>query len=334
MKNIFIYGDNLDILIQRNLTKEFGTCHVIDSISPLKLSQIANTLPSDQIIIIIDKECFADEEGIATAVKLLATKTHLSFLYAPTPEDNIAHASNIAQIAIKLKNDCCFPFGGIAFPIAMLDAIPTEANQNLRLITLFLFCYAILDKLAHSLIPNTIPNVENKFLLSNFEKTSTMLELIRISNIEELFDNSDWKNITEIPIKAAACYRELAAFFLHYGDHESALDCVNLSDSLHESPRSNVLRAIIATMKGDTLTAVANIVSSLQQYEENMLTNKQTKSLTSEIEVELTGTMQQGLKALNQKDNHKAYNYFARAVSQYDDFFSRPELISLLASKE
>jgi hypothetical protein len=291
--------------------------------------------PSSENVVLIDKDCFVADADIIAAISLLTTKPTPSFLYSPTPEPNLIHASNIERIAIALKGECAFPFGGASFPLDILDDIPNEANQNIRLVTAFTFCKAIANHTNYSLIPHTIANKESEFVLSNFERAATMKELLRISNIEEIFQSVGWDLPLDVPQKAAHCYRELSAFFLRMGDPGSATDCVDLSESLHESPRSTVLRGIISATKGDSLTAVANLVFSLQQYEQKAaLQEDPTYRLSEQIEIEVTKTMKQGLKALNQKDNLKAFGLFASAISKYDDFFAQPEVLSLLLTRK
>lgn len=84
--------------------------------------------------------------------------------------------------------------------------------------------------------------------------------------IEELFPQQAWKEHSEE--SAATSYHTLAAYFMRFEDFSNATDCLKLSEQFEESPRSLALRALIAFNKGETLGAVANLVSSLQQYEE------------------------------------------------------------------
>jgi len=330
MRNIFVYGESLDVLVHRSIVSTFGSCHLLETLNLAQIKNIAASLPSSENIILIDKDCFVADVDIIAAISILSARATFSFLYSPTPAQNLIHASNLEKIATMLKGECAFPFGGISVPLQYLDDIPDEANQNIRLVSIFMFCKAIAQKIHHSLVPHTIANKESEFLLSEFERSATMKELLRISNIEEIFQSVGWDSSSEVPKNAAHCYRELSAFFLRMGDLESAIECVDLSDSLYESPRSLALRVIIAANKGDSLTAIANMVSSLQQYEETAASaDSSSNRLSEQVEVEVTRTMKQGLKALNQKDNLKAFSLFASAIAKYDDFFTKSEILPL-----
>ncbi len=333
MRNIFVYGDSLDVLVHRSIASTFGSCHVLETLNLAQIKGIAASLPSLENIVLVDRDCFVADVDIIAAISLLTAKSTPSFLYSPTPEPNLIHASNLEKIATMLKGECAFPFGGTSFPLEFLNDIPDEANQNIRLVAIFMFCKVLTQRTNHSLIPHTIANKDSEFILSNFERAATMKELLRISNIEEIFQSVGWAPPSEVPPKAAHCYRELSAFFLGMGDTGSATECVDLSESLNENPRSTVLRGMIAASKGDSLTAVANLVSSLQQYEEQAASReKSSHPLSEQVEVDVTQTMKQGLKALNQRDNLKAFGFFASAIAKYDDFFAQPEVFSVLLS--
>lgn len=335
MRNIFVYGESLDVLVHRSIVSTFGSCHVLDTLNLAQIKNIGASLPSSDNIILIDKDCFVADVDIIAAISLLSARPTPSFLYSPTPLPNLIHASNLEKIVTMLTGECAFPFGGTSFPLEFLNDIPEEANQNIRLVTVFMFCKAIAQHIQHSLLPHTIACNESEFILSEYERAAIMKELLRISNLEELFYSVGWDSPSEVSQKAAHCYRELATFFLRMGDTESATECIDLSESLYESPRSLALRAIIAASKGDPLTAVANLVSSLQQYEEVAASKGNSGyQLSEQVEVDVTRNMKQGLKTLNQKDNLKAFSFFANAVSKYDEYFAQPEVFSLLLTKK
>lgn len=151
-------------------------------------------------------------------------------------------------------------------------------------------------------------------------------------NIEELFPNHAWPaHGNEC---AAACYHTLSAHFINLGDYDSALECLGLSDQLEDSPRSLALKGLIALNRGETLQAVANMVSSLQEYEKRK-TNEDSEHYLTFIPKDLEKVnldLKSGLEALNQRDNNSALNHFADAVFQFDSFFDdlglkRPEVV-------
>jgi hypothetical protein len=129
------------------------------------------------------------------------------------------------------------------------------------------------DVLAEAMIQATIEGEEVERLnsqveISSFDIASTNCELtnertaallkltVNNCNIEDLFPQHAWKEHQEE--SAAAAYHSLAALFIRFGDSESALECLKLSDQLEDIPRSLALKGFIAFDRGETIGAVAN----------------------------------------------------------------------------
>lgn len=141
-------------------------------------------------------------------------------------------------------------------------------------------------------------------------------------NIETLFPNHDWESFSEE--SAAASYHTLAAKFIRLGDTESARECLTLSDQLEDSPRSMALKALISVERGETLGAVANLVSSLQQYEVRKRNVNDSHYLTfkpKDLEC-VNSSLHNGLAALNKQQNEDALSHFAKAVFTFDNFYT------------
>ncbi len=140
-------------------------------------------------------------------------------------------------------------------------------------------------------------------------------------NIEELFPNHAWETHQEE--SAAACYHTLAAAFIRLNDFDTATQCLAFGDRLEDSPRSLALKGIIALNKGETLNAVANMVSSLQEYERRKMDSKEhyLSFMPKDLE-QINTSLQSGLSALNERDNDTAVNFFANAVFNFDSFYS------------
>lgn len=137
--------------------------------------------------------------------------------------------------------------------------------------------------------------------------------------IEELFPTHPWADYPEE--SAAACYHQLAASFLKYGDIEAANDCVSFGEQLEDSPRGLALRGMIAFQQGETLAAVANLVSSLQEYERRKK-SKQHYLIFEPKDLEVVNSsLQFGLEALNKRNNSQAASHFARAIQEFDALF-------------
>lgn len=154
--------------------------------------------------------------------------------------------------------------------------------------------------------------------------------LVNSCNIEDLFPTHDWINHEEEA--AAACYHTLAATFIRLGDLDTAKQCLSFSDRLEDSPRSLALKALISLSAGETLGAVANMVSSLQQYEVRKTNEGNRHYLTfSPIDLEsVNSSLHAGLSALNQRDNQTALEHFAEAVFNFDNFYSENGVDGLL----
>jgi len=148
-----------------------------------------------------------------------------------------------------------------------------------------------------------------------------LIELIDSSNIEDLFPEHAWS--LHGKESAAASYHSLAAVFIRLEDAERALQCLALSDSLEDSPRSLALKGLIAQQKGETLAAVANLVSSLQEYEKRKIDKGEAHYLTFQPkDFDIINTrLAAGLEALNVKDNSTALNHFIEAVWNFDSFY-------------
>lgn len=143
---------------------------------------------------------------------------------------------------------------------------------------------------------------------------------INLANVEELFPNHAWELHEEE--SAAACYHTLAARFLSYDDLDTAKQCLQFGDRFEDSPRSLALKGLMALKEGETLSAVANMVSSLQEYEKRK-DNKEEHYLSFQpknIE-QINTSLQSGLTALNSRDNDQAAECFRAAVFEFDSFY-------------
>ncbi|NLF25312.1 MAG: glycosyltransferase family 2 protein [Deltaproteobacteria bacterium] len=153
---------------------------------------------------------------------------------------------------------------------------------------------------------------------SNSIRAKLLSLAVNECNIEDLFPQHAWDSFEEE--SAAACYHTLAAIFIRFGDIESAKECLEFSDRLEDSPRSTALKALISLERGETLGAVANLVSSLQQYE---VRKKEAHylSITPKDIQSVTSNLNRGLEALNQRNNQSAAEHFACAVFDFDSFY-------------
>jgi hypothetical protein len=173
-------------------------------------------------------------------------------------------------------------------------------------------------------------NIENVSLNSHFQNSEARLsssqcaDLLRyalaVINIEDLFPRHSWEEYPEE--SAAACYHSLAAKFIALGELPTARECLVQSDQLEDSPRSLALKGIIAMHEGEVLSAVANMVSSLQEYERRKGGESSHYLSFSPNNLEIINSrLQSGLSALNEQRNDKAAEFFTDAVFEFDGFY-------------
>lgn len=166
--------------------------------------------------------------------------------------------------------------------------------------------------------------------VNNSDKTISAAErgeIIRIAlkilNVEDLYPNHPWSTHEEESL--AASYHTISALFIRIGDLDGALEVLALSDRFEDSPRSLALRGMISRKRGETLDAVANMVSSLQQYEKRKQEAEGSHYLSfnpTSFE-EINAELKDGLEALNKRDNENALAHFAQAVFQFDGFYKQ-----------
>lgn len=157
--------------------------------------------------------------------------------------------------------------------------------------------------------------------LSNQAKARCLQLAIDGMNIEELFPRHNWQIFSSE--SAAASYHSLAALFLRFQDPDSAAQCLACSEKLEESPRYFALQGLIQQAQGETLGAVANLVSSLQCYEARKSETGHHYLNFQPTNLEIIKTrLAEGLEALNKRDNTQALASFSDAVFSFDSFYS------------
>lgn len=165
--------------------------------------------------------------------------------------------------------------------------------------------------------------------IPNASRAGAMRQILETSNIEELFPELPWKENSTA--SAAASYQTLAAMFVRLGDNLSARECLNCSEKFDNSPRSLALKAMISKANGETLGAVADMVSSLQQYEiRRANSTPATSANIKNIEV-INTHLVEGLEALQNRDNETALDKFSAAVFAFDPFY---EAVGLSTKKD
>ncbi|MCB0329823.1 MAG: hypothetical protein KDD70_09170 [Bdellovibrionales bacterium] len=159
-------------------------------------------------------------------------------------------------------------------------------------------------------------------VLSNRQNADLIQYAIASINIEELFPQHAWNDFEAE--SAAACYHALAARFIALGAYDNAQECLQYGDRLEDSPRSLALKGLIALQQGEVLAAVANMVSSLQEYEKRKIEspNHYLSFKPQNLEV-INSSLQNGLTALNKRENDRAAEFFTDAVFHFDEFYNQ-----------
>ncbi len=162
---------------------------------------------------------------------------------------------------------------------------------------------------------------ESAYEVSSASRAEMLKTVLESHNIEDIFPNHSWDAHQEESL--AACYHTLAAIFIRLGDFESAEECLSQSDTFEDSPRALALKAIISKLHGETLGAVANMVSSLQQYEQRKNRDGSHYLTFKPTDIEkINYRLKEGLEALNQRDNEAALSKFTEAVFDFDSFYT------------
>lgn len=227
----------------------------------------------------------------------------------------------------SIINKSALSIAAIACKKSTLQNIIIAENESLAEISLRLFAKAISASGKITAIDHSDTTAEEKEL-SNGAFARSLSFLVEHFTIEDMFPKHAWKEHSEE--SAAAAYHTLTAYFMRFEDYDSAGECLKLSEKFEESPRSLALRALIAFNKGETLGAVANLVSSLQQYEERKKsTTHYVKFSPQDIEL-INDSLVSGLDALNKRDNQRALDFFAKAVFNFDAFYAQHGLEDIM----
>jgi hypothetical protein len=239
--------------------------------------------------------------------------------------EQVQEWSTPASIRKMVSQQMAAPFFGLLSSRSILSFRFEQAPSSLTEYFVQVLIRAITDgeSIDSNIIEVRSQNSEMSDRLAQMEdaQSSRLLQaLIDQSNIEELFPELPWSQFSQEA--AAAAYHALAGLFLRMGDTDSASQALSCSQQLEDSPRYFALKGLIAQNRGETLGAVANMVSSLQCYEarkqdtgEHLLTFRPT-----DFEV-INTKLVAGLQALNQRDNDAAFAQFSEAVFCFDPFY-------------
>jgi|GEM_PF-4646497 len=232
----------------------------------------------------------------------------------------------VSDLVTWMSSQTAWPIGAVRCGSEVIKAVlPLVEGCSSRAILAATIVHTIANH--HELIRSEaqieIDSAGQKALSLNSKDLSQLLRFtLENINIEELFPTHPWEKFTEE--SAAACYHTLAALFFKLEDTQTAAECIQFSEGLEDSPRALALKGLIAYQQGETLAAVANMVSSLQEYERRKKQSSEHYISFAPKNLEVVNeNLQSGLSALNKRDNNLAVGHFAKAVFEFDNFFEQ-----------
>jgi tetratricopeptide (TPR) repeat protein len=277
---------------------------------------------TDTILFVLE-DAFDDVDAsqLAALQANIDTSTALTIYPVSQERQTATLINNTPEGALKtITTSPLFPAAVVAVAKRLVDIGALPDNGSALSCLTQIAIRALGEETIASEADITISVRRGAVALTDAERTIALEQLISSANIEDLFPQHPWN--THEKESAAASYHALAAVFLKLGNPEKALDCLKLSDQLEDSPRSLALRALVAQQRGEVLGAVANMVSSLQQYEIRKKENDKhyTQFSPDNLEV-INENLHAGLAALNKRDNAAALSHFTKAVFQFDPFY-------------
>lgn len=258
-----------------------------------------------------------------------------AIVYAPisiTDENKLSRPVSLESqnLVQSISAHAYWPIAYLSIPNSTLKELSASILKNepqasqpdsSHLLAIKILIHALAQAEEITALEQTIELINSSELTLSVEEQSQALSTILAShNIEELFPNLDWLRHSEE--SAALGYQNIAAIFIKLEEINKAYDCLNLSDSLEDSPRAMAMKGLIAEKRGATLEAVAQMVASLQQYESRKRDRLEhlVQFIPRNLKV-INSDLHAGLEALNQRDNSQALKHFCSAVFHFDSFF-------------
>jgi hypothetical protein len=288
----------------------------------------ANAEAISKRVLLINSALSIDTTGLSTLLNELENRPAMEQnIFSVSTEDGALQLPEMApeEIARSLGKQELWPFLLIATNRSAIGLVSTSESES------------IIELLTHSIIRATADGdavrrtsapasielsiAKNLATLSAEARARALSIAVDAFTIEELFAAHDWSSFSQEA--AAASYHTLAALFLRFGDTSSAIEALNCSERLEESPRYFALKGLIQQAKGETLGAVANLVSSLQCYESRKINNGKHYLTFKPQNLEVINSrLVDGLDALNRRDNARALTHFSEAVFNFDPFYA------------
>ena len=293
------------------------------------LAQAINAASSKRVLIISSTLSFATGDISRIAAELETRSVLEHTVYEPSTGASMIELPEISSDSIveSLKHNSVWPLLCVATTRYALSATSPASCTSVAEYIAQTLIRAISDGDVVRASPTCNPVINPADAarladLSNAQMARCLHAAIDSLNIEELFPQHNWASFSKE--SAAAAYHSLAALFLRFGDQNASSQCLDCSQRLEESPRYFALKGLLQNASGETLGAVANLVSSLQMYEERKASSGSHYITFTPTDLDAVQTrLAQGLSALNAKDNSRAIEHFSEAVFNFDPFFAQ-----------
>ena len=292
------------------------------------LTQVLS-LTTERQWILIEASAEIDTDRMAAMLSSLAAIRGQSFGY--TILEHAGERIDLPDLAIDsvvqfLSNGEKLPLLCCCFPANLLEKLNLhDADTACECLASVLISAVTAGMpLVHSSVTLKLPETFDAggIRLTTAATGRLLRQTLDLCNIEDLFPEHPWS--AHQGESAAASYHTLAAIFIRCGDYEAANNCLSLGDTFEDSPRSLALKGFIAKERGEVLGAVANMISSLQQYELRKRNDNNEHYLSFKpVDLQIINTsMRDGLSALNKRDNDAALNCFTQAIVNFDSFYT------------
>ncbi len=295
---------------------------------PAAMAKAASIAASKRVLLVNSALAFnlTDLSKLVPEIETRSMAEHI--IVAPVSQDAPIDLPEFSPetIIASLRTYDTFPLLCVSTSRQALTAICTGSSESVAEIIAKTLISCISDGDSVRISSTITPMVSSAAVvqlctLSNGAKARCLQLAIDGMNIEELFPQHNWKAFSEE--SAAASYHSLAALFLRFQDPDSAAQCLACSEKLEESPRYFALQGLIQQAQGETLGAVANLVSSLQCYESRKSNDGKHYLNFKPANLEVIKVrLAEGLDALNKRDNARALASFSDAVFSFDTFYS------------
>ena len=315
--------DDLKTIVPTDTTMEG-----LDDSNTERLYSLISDMQDEDCVLFVNSNSTSDIEAISVAVNSFFNELHNEIAYAPCRlnEEKIDLFSTQLKDLVRVASDTdVWPMGCVSMRVDLLrEHIREELSISKSLI--YAICDGIMQQKDIKKFGCTIP-IDTDFgdetcMMYTDLRAKLLNYVVNSCNIEDLFPQHEWDKYGEE--SAAASYHTLAALFYKLKDIEDAKECLSFSEKLEDSPRSLALRALIAMQDGESLGAVANLISSLQCYEARKKSKETDIHYLSfepkDLEA-INSYLHRGLEALNKRKNDEAVHNFAAAVFDFDDFY-------------